>query len=160
MTGRVVIGIGNEFRHDDGIGPAVLELLRTRVPGSVRLVASDGEPARLLEEWAGAELAIVVDALPPFAGDGTDPVPPAAGQVRRVVVDEVAAASSATASSHGLGLPEAVGLGLVLGRMPGRLIIHAVRAADCGYGVGLSAQVAAAATAVAVAVLHDLDAAG
>ncbi len=159
MTGRVVIGVGNEFRRDDGIGPAVLELLRAEVPASVRLVASDGEPVRLVEEWAGAGLAIVVDALPP-SGQPGQPGQPAAGQVRRVMVDEVAAAPAGTASSHGLGLGDAIGLGRALGLMPARLVIHAVQAADCGYGVGLTPRVTAAAGQVARAVLRDLAQAG
>ena len=53
MTGQVVvIGVGNEFRRDDGVGLRVLETLRPLVPDTVRLVASDGEPVRLIEEWS------------------------------------------------------------------------------------------------------------
>ena len=59
----VVIAIGNEFRRDDGAGPAVLRQLRDLVPSGVDLVLSDGEPARLVEAWTGAALAIVVDAV-------------------------------------------------------------------------------------------------
>lgn len=151
-AGAVVIGIGNEFRRDDGVGQAVLELLRAVVPASVRLVPSDGDPARLIEEWTGAALAVVVDALPP---PGAGPAAGEAGRMRSIVVDDVAAPPT-TVSSHGLGLGEAIGLGRVLGRMPRRLIIHAVQAADCGYGNGLTAPVAAAAEQVAAAVLDDL----
>ncbi len=59
----MVIGVGNEFRRDDGAGPAVLARLRGRVPGGVELLVSDGEPARLIEAWAGAALAVIVDAV-------------------------------------------------------------------------------------------------
>ena len=46
MTSRVVvIGVGNEFRHDDGIGPAVVARLRGQAPAAVDLLVSDGEPA-------------------------------------------------------------------------------------------------------------------
>ncbi len=153
-TSTVVIGVGNEFRRDDGIGLAVLELLQAEVPASVRLVASDGEPSRLIEEWTGADLAVVVDALPPEAGP--DAGSELAGEVRSIVLDEIAAAPPATASSHGLGLGEAIGLGRALDRMPRRLVIHAVRAADCGYGTGLTPAVAAVAGTVAAAVLAEL----
>ena len=40
--------------------------------------------------------------------------------------------------------------------MPGRLIVHAVEAADLGTGPGLSEPVAATAGALAAAVLRDL----
>lgn len=37
-------------------------------------------------------------------------------------------------SSHGLGLEDVIGLALALDRMPGRLIVHAVEAADLSQG--------------------------
>ncbi|KPC76924.1 peptidase M52, partial [Streptomyces sp. NRRL WC-3753] len=62
-----VIGVGNTFRRDDGIGPAVVRRLRERaverpLPPSVELADCDGESGRLMSLWEGAELAIVIDA--------------------------------------------------------------------------------------------------
>ncbi len=51
----VVIGIGNEFRRDDGAGPAVIGQLRGRAPAGVRLVITDGEPTRLIDAWTEIE---------------------------------------------------------------------------------------------------------
>jgi hydrogenase maturation protease len=148
-TGRVVvIGIGNEFRRDDGIGPAVLARLPGRAAESVRLVLSDGDPARLIEAWTGASLAVVVDAV---RAD-----PPVPGRLHRMVLDPADAARIQPVSSHGLGLGEALGLARALDRMPGRLVIHAVEAADLSPGVGLTPAVAAAADALTSAVLRDL----
>lgn len=144
----VVIGVGNEFRRDDGAGPQVVARLRDRVAGRVRLELSDGEPVRLIEAWAGAELAVVVDAV------RADPAQ--AGRIHRVVIDAAHAAAGQNVSSHGLGLAEAVGLARALGLMPGRLIVHAVEAADFRFGLGLTPAVAAAADALAEAVLADL----
>ena len=67
----VVIGVGNEYRRDDGAGLAVVARLRDRVPPGVELVLTDGEPTRLIEAWTGAALAVVVDAVradPPRPG--------------------------------------------------------------------------------------------
>jgi hydrogenase maturation protease len=142
----VVIGVGNEFRRDDGAGPAVVARLRGRAPATVRLVVTDGEPARLVEAWTGAALAVVVDAV---RAD-----PPRPGRVHRFVLDRPR--PTRTASSHGLGLDDAVALAVALDRMPGRLIVHAIEAADLGQGPGLTPPVAAAVVAVADAVLADL----
>jgi Phospholipid methyltransferase len=65
----VVIAIGNDFRRDDGAGPAVLHQLRDLVPPGVDLVLTDGEPARLVEAWTGASLdaiglALALDRMP------------------------------------------------------------------------------------------------
>ena len=56
----IVIGIGNEYRRDDGAGLAAVTSLRDRVPPGVELVLTDGEPTRLIEAWTGAVLAIAL----------------------------------------------------------------------------------------------------
>lgn len=144
----VVIGVGNEFRRDDGAGPAVVTSLRGQVPPGVDLVLTDGEPTRLIEAWTGAALAVVVDAV---RAD-----PPRPGRMHRFVLDRPMAGPARTASSHGFGLDDAVRLGLALDRMPGRLIVHAIEAADLTQGTGLTPPVAAAIDNVADAVLSDI----
>jgi hydrogenase maturation protease len=148
---QVVIGVGNEFRRDDGAGLAVVARLRGRVPDTVLLLASDGEPAGLVEAWTGAALAVVVDAV------RAEPAVP--GRLHRLVLDPAAVPDAGNVSSHGLGLADAVGLGRALGRMPGRLILHAVEAADTSQGTGMTAAVAAAVAELARAVLADIRAA-
>jgi hydrogenase maturation protease len=142
----VVIGVGNEFRRDDGAGPAVVGRLRDLAPPGVDLVVTDGEPTRLMEAWTGAALAIVVDAV------RAEPAQP--GRVHRFVVDRPGA-SVRTASSHGLGLDDAISLSVALDRMPGRLIVHAIEASDLAQGLGLTPAVAAAVGPVASAILAD-----
>ena len=148
----VVIGVGNEFRRDDGIGPEVLARLHEHADGVVvQLVLSDGEPASVIEAWSGASLAVVVDAVVADA-----PVP---GRVHRLVIGTDEVAGGSTVSSHGLGVGDAIGLAAALGRLPGRLIIHAVEAADVGRGVGLTPAVSAVVADLTAAVLRDVRAA-
>jgi hydrogenase maturation protease len=144
----VVIGIGNEFRRDDGAGPAVLARLHGRVPGGVELLVSDGEPAGLIEAWTGVLLAVIVDAV------RAEPSVP--GRLHRLVLHRAGAGEVRPVSSHGLGLDSAIGLAQALDRMPGALILHAVEAADLGQGPGLTPAVAAAIDTLADAVLRDL----
>jgi hydrogenase maturation protease len=144
----VVIGVGNEFRRDDGAGPAVVDRLRALVPPGVELVVTDGQPTRLLEAWTGAALAVVVDAV--------RAEPPRPGATHRFVMDRPAAGARRTSSSHGFGLDEAIALALALDRMPGRLIVHAIEAADLTQGTGLTPPVAAAVGIVAAAILDDI----
>ena len=144
----VVIGVGNEFCRDDGAGPAVIGALRDRVPSGVGLVITDGEPTRLIEAWTGAALAVVVDAV------RAQPSHP--GTTHRFVMDRPGPAAARTASSHGFGLDDAIALALALDRMPGRLIVHAIEAADVTQGIGLTPAVAAAVDVVAAAVLDEI----
>lgn len=61
----------------------------------------------------------------------------------------------ANTSSHGLGVPEAVELGEALDRLPERLVVLTVEAADIGYGLGLTEPVAAAVPALVADVLAE-----
>jgi hydrogenase maturation protease len=161
-AGGVVIGVGNEFRRDDGIGPEVLGRLRGRLPAGVRLVRSDGQPAELIEAWTGAAVAVVVDAVTvgPLPADPVTAEPAGIpGRLHRLVLDAGDIPPGGHVSSHGLGLGDAIGLARALDRLPGRLIVHAVEAADVSQGVGLTPAVAAAAGVLADAVLADLAAA-
>ncbi|WP_369213306.1 hydrogenase maturation protease [Streptomyces flavofungini] len=139
-THIAVIGVGNEFRRDDGVGWAVVDRLRERaaerpLPKGSVLATCDGDPARLIGLWEGADLAVVVDAA------HAHPAQP--GRVHRLALDAAGPHRPPTTSSHGLGLGEAVELARVLGRLPGRLVVYAVEGADSSLGRGLSARVAA-----------------
>ena len=147
MSAQVaIIAIGNEYRRDDGVGMAVLRRLTDVIPPGLGLTCVDGEPSRLMDAWAGSRLAILLDAAAC--------VPAHPGRIHRSTVPGVDAPAST--SSHGLGVPEAVELARVLDRLPERLVVLTVEAADTGYGKGLSEPVAAAVPALVAAVLAEL----
>ncbi len=133
----MVIGIGNTMRRDDGVGIVAVERLADRVTdGAADLVTMDGESTRLIEAWAGADHAVVVDAI--RSGES-------AGVIRRLEVGRDALPSWAPrASSHHAGLAEAVDLGRALDRLPDHLVIYGVEVGDVSPGEGLSPAVAAA----------------
>ncbi|GAA2623886.1 hydrogenase maturation protease [Paractinoplanes durhamensis] len=143
-AGRLVIGVGNEYRCDDGVGPRVLAELVRRLPG-VRLCVTDGEPGRMLDLWTGAALAVVVDAV-------RDPGRPP-GSWFEVAVG--GSAELAAGGTHAAGLGTAVALGRELDRLPQRLVVLAVCGQDFGFGTGLSGPVDAAVRPVADRV-HEL----
>lgn len=148
MTPRaVVIGVGNVFRSDDGVGPAVIAALQARRLPELTLSVCDGEPTQLLDLWEGVPLAIVVDAVL------CQPSRP--GKVHCTDLVE-AGSARASASSHGLGIPDALRLAEVLDRAPGRLVIYAVEAADLGLGRGLSRPVADAVPTVVDQILAQI----
>jgi hydrogenase maturation protease len=141
MMPVVVIGIGNAYRSDDGVGPEVVNLLRDKGLAGVALEYSLGETAELIDVWAGVPLAILVDAV------RAQPAHP--GRVHHLVVPDVHTERIRAASSHGIDLGEAVELARVLGRLPARLELFAIEVDNVGLGTGLSEPVAAAARRVA-----------
>lgn len=131
----VVIGLGNSYRRDDGVGiVAALALARSAGP-AVRVVTGISDSTGLLDAWAGAALAVVID--------GAVTTSAAPGRVRRCRADELVAGHGRT-SSHSLDLAGAFALGQALDRVPDALVVLTVEIADIGYGTGLSPAVAAA----------------
>jgi hydrogenase maturation protease len=138
---RMVIGIGNRDRGDDGAGCAVAEVLRGGLPASIEVAEHDGEAASLLARLEGAAAAFLVDACVSDAPPGT---------VRRF---DVAAAplphNAFGLSSHGLGLATAVELARALGQLPRRCVVYAIEGQSFAAGAPLSPPVGEAVAAVA-----------
>ncbi|MEW1750611.1 hydrogenase maturation protease [Streptomyces angustmyceticus] len=153
-TRIAVIGVGNDYRHDDGVGWAVVGRLAQRgehrpLPRGTTLTCTDGDPTRLIGAWEGARLAVVVDAA------HVHPARP--GHVHRLRLDgDLPQTRPGETSSHGFALGDAVQLARALGRLPGELLVYAVEAADTSLGTGLSPQVADAVAPLVRQIEEDL----
>jgi hydrogenase maturation protease len=137
---RLVIGVGNPDRGDDGVGRLVARLLRARLP-DVRIEEHGGDAGGLIELFRTADDVILVDAMvsgrPPGSIVRLDC---AAGDVIPVTHG---------ASSHGFGVAEAIGLARMLGCLPARCVIFGVESEQCEIGAALCPSVAAAAQEIA-----------
>jgi hydrogenase maturation protease len=144
MTGAVttgqtmVIGIGNDYRRDDGVGPVVARRVASRLEGAGRhdVEVLDGvpDPLDLLGRWDGAALVVVIDAVRSPAPVGTV-----------AVVDLAGAPSAAGATStHGFGVAAALRLARALGQAPGRVVAVTVAGEDFARGTDLGPAVAGA----------------
>jgi hydrogenase maturation protease len=143
VTRLRVVCVGNALRGDDGAGPAVAERLRELAPG-LDVVVESGEPAALLDALDGADEVILVDAVRSGAP---------AGSIQRVDVDiqrnHLISNDFSTASTHGLGVAEALELARALGRLPAAVTVYGIEGRDFTLGAPLSAAVARAARRVA-----------
>ena len=150
----VVIGVGNDFRHDDATGWSVIDRLvqgaeRLRLPAETVLRVCGGDPARLISLWEGADLAVVIDSA------RADPARP--GRVHRFVAAHGPdIAGHGSASSHGLGLGDAIDLARRLDLLPGRLVVYAVEGADFSLGTGMTKPVAAAVGVVSERIAREI----
>ncbi|MGW3498047.1 hydrogenase maturation protease [Streptomyces sp. NPDC001020] len=163
-VGAAVIGIGNEYRRDDGVGHAVIALLRQRavarpLPPGTLVRECDGDPGHLIGLWEDAALAIVVDAC--------FPAPAHPGRIHRwgpATDTRLRCATAKRHSTHGLGLVETLHLARRLDRDPGRLVVYAVEGADRSLGTGLTPAVAEAvrplAERIEAEILQWVDGAG
>jgi hydrogenase maturation protease len=138
----VVIGIGNDYRRDDGVGLAVAAILADTEPSGVRVVTCAAEPTAVLDAWDGSRIAVLVDAA----------VGAAPGQVRTCSLEELVETSPV--SSHDMGLRQTFALARALGRAPDRVAVVSIGVADTGHGIGLSPAVQAALPEAVGAVLR------
>jgi hydrogenase maturation protease len=144
-----VIGVGNRWRSDDAVGLIVAERLRGTVPG-VEVLEREGEPVALMDAWEGEEAVVIVDAVSSHG-------PP--GRLHRLdVADGPLPAELFAASTHHLGLAEAVELARALGRLPAALVVIGVEGAVFDAGDGLSPAVEAAVEPAAAAVRKEVEA--
>lgn len=142
----LVIGIGNEYRRDDGVGPAVAAAINELGLPGVSVVTGIEDPMDLLDAWSGAALALVIDAA--IASPSTP------GRIHRIRTSDVTA--SGGVSTHRLDVTQAVALGQALGRKPDQLVVFTIEAADVSDGVGLTPQVAAAVPKVVRALIAEI----
>jgi len=142
-----VIGIGNEDRGDDAAGLLTVRRLRSRLPDGTEAVESDGEPARLLELLSNVERVILVDAA---EVDGSP------GRVRRLL-PAAAGRSRLTASTHKMGLPEALALAAALGAEPDA-VVYTVEGLSFEPGSRVTSEVERGARLAAEQILAELSA--
>ena len=142
----VVIGIGSSYRRDDGVGPAVAAAVDARAVPGVRVLSDAGDPCGILDAWADARLAVVVDAAV-----ATPSVP---GRIHRCTINQLQGASAV--SSHGVDIATVLALGEALDRMPADVVLFAIEVTETGYGVGLSPRVAAAIPHAVAAVMSEV----
>jgi len=148
MSGKLVIGIGNASRRDDGAGLFAAQAVRGQAPPGVEVRLNAADTAALLEAWDGAGLAVVIDAV----SSGAEP-----GTVHRFESpDARLPALGRRGSTHALDLGEAIALGQALGRLPGRLIVYGIEGSDFGHGGTLSPEVRRGAERAARRILREI----
>lgn len=132
---------------DDAVGPIVIDRLIGRLPDPVALVESVGDATHLLDTWRDARLAVVVDAV--VSGG----VP---GAVHRIDGKAGFPSSWRSASTHLIGVVEAVELGDAVDMLPDELIVFGIEIDRVEAGVTLTAEVAAAVEQVADLVVEEI----
>ena len=143
-----LIGVGNEFRADDGVGLSIVRALQRHALSGVATRETTGDGADLLEAWRGAQAVFLFDAVRSGAPPGT---------VHRWDAGQGPLPARAFRhSTHALGVADAIELARALGELPPRVVVYGVEAAKFGPGCGLSPVVARAEAEVVARVLEDL----
>lgn len=143
----LVIGIGNPDRGDDGIGPLVVRQLAGAVPPDVAIIERTGDALALIDDWAGHDTVILVDAAA-----GSMP-----GRIHRIdLLEDELPNDLSLASTHAFGVADAVGLARTLGLLPRRLIAYAIEGGSFDPGAPVSPKVAASRNETVRLVANEL----
>jgi hydrogenase maturation protease len=138
-----VVGFGNRWRRDDAVGLEVAARLRAELSDDVEVLEREGEPTGLISEWGPEDEVWLVDAVSSGAAPGT---------VHRIDASErELPAAIFRASTHHLGVPEAVEVARALGRFPARLVVYGIEGANFEAGRGLTPEVEGALEQVVAA---------
>ena len=124
---RIIIGIGNGDRGDDGAGVAVAEELTECTTHVVDAGALD-----IFGLWNEDDNVVVIDAMRSGAAPGT---------IRSFDVRENPLPEETFASTHSFGPAAGIELARVLGRMPASLEVIGIEAGDFTAGSSLSPPV-------------------
>jgi len=132
-----ILCCGNRHRGDDAAGLLVADRLQEL---GIAAEILNGEATEIMEAWSGAESVILVDAVVTGARAGT---------VHAWDGRDLKASPISSASTHGLGVGEAIELGRTLGRLPGKIQIYGIEATQFAAGTTASPDVEQAAETVA-----------
>jgi hydrogenase maturation protease len=122
----LVVGVGNEFRRDDGAGIAAVRLLRERNLEEIRILELDGDLTGLLDHLENVETLIVIDA----ASSGVTP-----GTIHSIdLADSSRLRKSPLRSTHGLSIPEVLKLAGTQGILPKRILLYGIEGESFNHG--------------------------
>lgn len=144
----LVIGVGNAYRSDDGVGLFVVRQIDVRNLPNVTVSQASGEGAALIETWRGADTVILIDAVESGAPTGA---------IHRFDANaERIPSKFFHYSTHAFSVAEAIELARVLNQLPQRLIVYGIEGKTFEAGIDLSVQVVQAAHVVAKKVARDI----
>ncbi len=137
-----LLGIGNRYRGDDGVGLHVIAQLAGSLPAAM-LATGDGELTGILDCFEQHEEVVIIDALEVNSGKLE-----AGSVVQLDPLDQSLQDTGLRASTHAMGLAEAIEMARTLDCLPRRLRIIGIVGKDFSNVEGLTRAVQAAARRV------------
>jgi hydrogenase maturation protease len=153
LVRRLVIGVGNDYRGDDGAGLAVIRRIRDNPPAGTATREETGEGAGLIDAWGAFDEVIIVDA----ASSGEPP-----GTVFRfdVCQDPIPEGTLRGCSTHAMGIAAVIELARTLNRLPAQLTVYAIEGKDFMIGAPMSPEVLKAVDEVGLLLRREIMATG
>lgn len=130
----LILGLGNPYRSDDGVGVAVARGFRSPC-SDVDIKHLNGEATAIINAWEDYSHVIICDAA---CAEGQAQTPFVAFQP---LEEEGVLQKETHTSSHGFGLSEAIKLGKAVGQIPDEIFAIGIYGQNFAVGDSLSPQV-------------------
>jgi len=146
----VVIGVGNDFRSDDGVG---LYIARTvgglNLPGVTTIVGvADG--SNLMTAWENSRAVFIIDCALSGSEAGTI-------HIFDGLTEDIPADLFPRFSTHAIDIPESIKLGRILGGLPPLLTVYAIEGENLAAGADLTYKVKTAAERVVAMIRKSIE---
>lgn len=146
---NIIIGVGNIFRSDDGVGIVIAQKLKAKNIDGIEVVEESGEGISLMNSWENFDHVIIVDAV--SSGEK-------AGKIYYLdAVNESIPKSFFNYSTHAFSVAESIELSRVLGSLPPKLFIYGIEGKDFSAGQTLSPEIEEASLKVIDQIINSLE---
>ncbi|MFH1699876.1 MAG: hydrogenase maturation protease [Candidatus Zixiibacteriota bacterium] len=148
-SGVLIIGLGNDYRSDDGIGLYVSRCIEQNVIRGVSVINGISDGTSLLDYWDGKDHVILIDAVSPNQSPGY--LYKFDGLSENISEDLFTAFST-----HSLNIQETIKLGKALGKLPQKLTIYGIEGEKFKPGNKLSKTVETSAKKLIMEIIETL----
>ncbi|MCR4321832.1 MAG: hydrogenase maturation protease [Candidatus Brocadiaceae bacterium] len=144
----LIIGIGNQYRGDDGVGLRIAQDIKKKSPDHVNVIEQSGDGISLMDSWKDSDAVILIDAVHSGAQPGT---------IHRFDVHtQTIPTKFFHYSTHAFGVAEAIELARALKQLPQNLIVYGIEGKCFEAGIGLSLEVEKAVEEVMIRVKQNI----
>ncbi len=145
----LLIGIGNEYRNDDGVGLLIAREICKKNLTSVTVKEVSGEGAELIEAWQGFNNVIIVDAVSSGAK---------LGMIFKIdAINEIVQTKFFHYSSHAFSVAEAIKLAKEMKMLPPRLLLYGIEGSNFKAGLEISHTVQESAKQIIEQILNEIE---
>jgi hydrogenase maturation protease len=148
----LLVGVGNEYRSDDGVGLMIARKIHEKLISSLTVKEESGEGAALMEAWQRFQNVIIVDAVSSGATPGT---------IFRIDANkETVPIKFFHYSTHTFSVSEAIELARVMNVLSPMLLVYGIEGVNFTAGVDISPPVKEAANQVIEQIVGEFEGVG
>jgi len=145
----ILIGLGNQFRGDDGVGLYIARMVSEQLPEIIEVIDGVPDGYALLDSWDNSSRVYIFDC----AVSGKTP-----GTIFRfdALNKEIPTDYFDGFSTHSISLVDALKMARVMNRLPRSIIVYGIEGKEYSAGDRLSPEVRQSADKLADVVIREI----